>query len=118
MSQAKRGRPATVMRPFTSLSTIRAINTAVVYKPRKTDPPVRKRAARPNEASDSERLRAKAFLEDGASYQEVGRTIGRYPSTVANWFPGYQFTPRQAGFAAKLASKARKLDRLTLAEKV
>ena len=38
---------------------------------------------------------AKEMLEDGASYAEVGRTVGRHASTVKKHFPGYGWTVQQ-----------------------
>lgn len=35
-----------------------------------------------------ERRRAETMLEDGASYSEVARTIGRSRETIRKWFPG------------------------------
>jgi transposase-like protein len=70
------------------------------------------------DASEDVKLRAKQLLHDGCSYQEVARTIGFDASSVVRWFPGFQFTPRQAGHAAVLARQARRLERLTLVEKV
>ena len=43
------------------------------------------------------RERALALLQDGASYTEVGRTLGVKHSTVSGWWPGYGWTQRQGG---------------------
>jgi hypothetical protein len=118
MAHAKQGSTPTVMRPFVSLATIRQINTAVLYKQR--EPPKTKtvRAPHPNQAPDAERSHAKRLLDDGASYQEVGRTIGRYPSTIANWWPGFQWSHKQMGEASAMARRLNQIERLTLVEKV
>lgn len=39
--------------------------------------------------------RALAMLKDGASYAEVGRTLGRRYQGIAHRFPGYSWTPEQ-----------------------
>lgn len=40
---------------------------------------------------------AKRLLEDGASYTEVGRTIGCRDMTVSKHLPGYAWTKSMAG---------------------
>lgn len=40
-------------------------------------------------------LRALELLEDGASYNEVGKTLGRDPGTVRRWVPGFNWTEDQ-----------------------
>ena len=45
--------------------------------------------------SESIRERARIFLEDGASAEEVGRTLGVSGRTVRHWFPDKKWTPRQ-----------------------
>lgn len=42
-----------------------------------------------------EDARALAMLADGASYAEVGRTLGRGYQGIARRFPGYSWTPEQ-----------------------
>lgn len=46
--------------------------------------------------SDEVRARAKAMLEDGASYLEVERTLGPKARTLSKWFPGMGWDPRDA----------------------
>lgn len=170
MSQAKQGSTPTVMRPFVSLSTIQAINTAAIHRqPKPVAEPQRRKAntalgraysaerqervvqlseqgwsasaiaeelsihtrsvqkirtksgwstAKVTQTLEWQKLRAKRLLHDGASYQEVARTLSRSPSTVAAWHPGFQWSNQKAGQAATLARKAKKVERLTLAEKV
>jgi len=45
--------------------------------------------------STEERERALALLNDGASYAEVGRTLGRRYQQIAKTFPGYGWTQEQ-----------------------
>lgn len=60
--------------------------------------------------SEDEKLRAKELLEDGASYAEVGRTLGFYPGHVKRWFPGYEWSVGQRN---EMAEMQRRLDGLT-----
>jgi DNA invertase Pin-like site-specific DNA recombinase len=61
-------------------------------------------------ASESDKLRAKELLEDGASYAEVGRTIGFHPQHVKRWFPGYEWTVEQRN---EMADMERRMAALT-----
>ena len=54
-----------------------------------------------------DRERAVAMLEDGASYAEVGRTLGFTGPTIAHHLPGYAWDRRRA---AAFASMTRWLD--------
>jgi IS30 family transposase len=58
-----------------------------------------------------ELLRAKEMLDDGASYSEVGRTLGRAPQSISRHLPGYQWTREQAVQAATLGRRMSKLMR-------
>lgn len=49
----------------------------------------------PRPLTDEELRTAQALLEDGASYSEVARTLGRADTTIAHRFPGYGWTPTQ-----------------------
>lgn len=62
-------------------------------------------------ATEDEKLRAKAMLSDGASYEEVARTLGRYGSTIASWFPGYAWSFDQRREAAMMAREMANLER-------
>jgi DNA-binding CsgD family transcriptional regulator len=42
-----------------------------------------------------ETARALALLEDGASYVEVAKTLGRNNNTIRRRLPGYRWTPQQ-----------------------
>ena len=53
--------------------------------------------------------RAKEMLEDGASYQEVGRTLGRYGTTIRHRFPGYTLTKEEAAHRAVLGRRMAQL---------
>jgi DNA invertase Pin-like site-specific DNA recombinase len=61
-------------------------------------------------ATEDEKLRAKALLEDGASYAEVGRTIGFHQQHIKRWFPGYEWTIEQRN---EMAEMQRRMDALT-----
>lgn len=41
--------------------------------------------------TEAELARAKELLEDGASYADVGRTIGRSPHAIRKRIPGYSW---------------------------
>jgi transposase-like protein len=68
--------------------------------------------------TEAEKLQAKQLLEDGASYWEVGRTIGFSGSSVSRWFPGYSWSAQQRSESSAMSRKLNQLERLTLAEKV
>ncbi|SIB67633.1 helix-turn-helix domain-containing protein [Mycobacteroides abscessus] len=55
--------------------------------------------------SVSERTRALELLNDGASYREVARTIGRGTTTLKRAFPGYGWTQAQR-FEYRMALRA------------
>ena len=64
----------------------------------------------PNYMSQDEVDRAREMLEDGASYMEVARTLGRSHSTIKRNLPGYTWSPEQAGeFAWSIRILKRKL---------
>lgn len=46
---------------------------------------------------DAMRERALQLLHDGASYCEVGRTLGVHRWTVSRWHPGYGWTSGEGG---------------------
>jgi DNA-binding CsgD family transcriptional regulator len=54
--------------------------------------------------------RAKMFLDDGASYVEVGRTIGVCHQTLRRHIPGYEYTPAQQAEASAMARKMNSLE--------
>lgn len=59
-----------------------------------------------------ELLRARALLDDGASYHEVARTLGRPARTVERHLPGYRkMTPAEASQAAALGRELARLER-------
>lgn len=60
-------------------------------------------------ASADEKCRAELMLRDGASYQEVARTLGRHGSTISTWFPGYVWTAERRSEAAAMARKMAQL---------
>lgn len=72
----------------------------------------------PRRASEDDKLKAKILLHDGASYQEVSRTIGWDGETIANWHPGFTFTKRQTGQASALSRRMRELEKLNHLEKI
>lgn len=55
--------------------------------------------------------RAKALLDDGASYFEVQRTIGVSHNTIRRHIPGYEYTRAQICEAAVLARRMNSLER-------
>ena len=58
-----------------------------------------------------ERLRAaEALLNEGASYQEVGRTLGMTSRTLAHHFPGRGWSRQESGsFAAMVSQMNRRI---------
>lgn len=42
-----------------------------------------------------EAMRALTMLEDGASYKEVAKTLGRDRSTIRRWVPGFSWSQEQ-----------------------
>lgn len=95
--------------------TAREIANAIGITPRSV---VRHRAAAgiskpgPREFTARETLRAIELLEDGASYAEVARTLGRGPKAVMNNAPGYPLgDKRKAAEAASLARALRRIER-------
>ena len=57
--------------------------------------------------------RAHAMLEDGASYDEVGRTLGRCSAGLRRKFPGYKLTRTDAAQRAALGRRMAQLMRGT-----
>ncbi|AEK08599.1 hypothetical protein PBI_DLANE_55 [Mycobacterium phage DLane] len=53
---------------------------------------------------------AEYLLEDGASYQEVARTLGVSRTTIERHFPGRAWTKRQAAEFTALRKKFRRLE--------
>lgn len=52
---------------------------------------------------------ARSMLDDGASYTEVARTLGRDVSTVAKKFPGRGWTLKQASDWAVVCRQAQRV---------
>jgi hypothetical protein len=50
-----------------------------------------------NRMTDAEKSKAATMLEDGASYAEVARSLGRWVETIRSNFPGMGWTPEQVG---------------------
>lgn len=48
---------------------------------------------------------AEYLLKDGASYKEVGRTIGFSDHSVRERFPGHGWTPAKGGKFARMLGK-------------
>jgi DNA-binding CsgD family transcriptional regulator len=59
----------------------------------------------------SEILAAIELLEDGASYEEVGRTLGRNAVTIARNIPGYKLGKREVAERAALGRRMAALER-------
>jgi DNA-binding CsgD family transcriptional regulator len=64
---------------------------------------------RADRLSEDELLAAKVLLVDGASYAEVGRTLGRSPDTLAKHLPGYAWTKADAARQSILSRQLREL---------
>lgn len=63
--------------------------------------------------TEDDKLRAKEMLVDGASYEEVGRTLGFAAGTIQKWHRGFTYTPSQVAHAAVMSRKMRELDKRT-----
>jgi len=63
--------------------------------------------------TDDEKRAARTMLDDGASYHEVGRTIGRSASTIERNLPGYTWDQRRCSEAAALGRAMARLNRQT-----
>lgn len=61
--------------------------------------------------TDAELARAKEMLEDGASYTEVSRTLGRNGRNLQRRLPGYSWTPEQVLEHARLIRQMNSLFR-------
>jgi IS30 family transposase len=75
----------------------------------------RDRAARgitqpqPTRVTESEFARAKEMLDDGASYEEVARTLRRSHTAFRRRFPGYALSPAEASQRAVLGRQMSQL---------
>jgi DNA-binding CsgD family transcriptional regulator len=75
----------------------------------------RDRAARgitqpqPTRVTETEFARAKAMLEDGASYEEVARTLHRSHTAFRHRFPGYTLSTAEASQRAVLGRQMAQL---------
>ena len=56
--------------------------------------------------TDAECAQIESMLADGASYYEVGRTVDRNPTVLRRRWPGYSWTPKEAGEHAVLRERA------------
>ena len=63
--------------------------------------------------TETEFARAHAMLEDGASYEEVARTLRRSHTAFRHRFPGYALTPAEAAQRARLGRQMARLMRDT-----
>lgn len=63
--------------------------------------------------TQSEKCTAQTMLDDGASYGEAGRTIGRAAATIKKHLPGYTFDKQQSAEASALGRAMARLDRQT-----
>ena len=59
--------------------------------------------------TESEFARAKEMLEDGASYEEVARTLRRSHTAFRHRFPGYALSPAEAAHRAVLGRRMAQL---------
>lgn len=60
--------------------------------------------------TEDELERARELLDDGVSYAEVGRTLGRSPTWLPVHLPGYAWTRQQSG---AYVQTLRRLKRIT-----
>ena len=58
-----------------------------------------------------EALRAKEFLDDGASYTDVAKTLGRCPKTIQVHLPGYEISKQEKARRAAMGRQFAKLMR-------
>jgi IS30 family transposase len=58
---------------------------------------------------EHEREIAEKMLDDGCSYLEVGKTLGRNQMTISRAFPGRGWPPRQRGEYRAARMRAQKL---------
>ena len=63
--------------------------------------------------TESEFARAKEMLDDGASYEEVARTLRRSHTAFRHRFPGYTLTKEEAAHRAVLGRRMAQLMRDT-----
>ncbi|MEV7768308.1 helix-turn-helix domain-containing protein [Microbacterium sp. NPDC086615] len=61
--------------------------------------------------TEDEKARALAMLQDGASYKEVGRTIGRCRRHLAHVLPGYGWTQEEKGRFGALIAKSNRTEK-------
>lgn len=66
----------------------------------------------PTPFTESEYIAAKRLLDDGASYNEVARTIGRTHQTLVKHLPGYTWTSQQVAQAGAMGRAMARLDRV------
>ena len=64
-----------------------------------------------DDLTHDEKRRALALLEDGCSYAEVSRTLGRSEQVFRNNFPGYRWTVTQAAESAELSKWVRRIEK-------
>jgi hypothetical protein len=70
--------------------------------------PVREQSPR---LSASEIDAAQRLLDDGCSYGEVARTLGRCRATITKHFPGYEMSPAEGGRIAQLTVMWNRFER-------
>jgi IS30 family transposase len=56
---------------------------------------------------------AQEMLDDGASYHEVARTLGRWPGTIKKRLPGYTLDKYQVSQAAAMGRAMAAIERAT-----
>lgn len=62
-----------------------------------------------NLITETELAAARQLLEDGASYGEVGRTLGRSQSSIAAHLPGYGWTREMSSAYALMCKRFNQL---------
>jgi IS30 family transposase len=79
----------------TQIADILSITKRTVTRIRSDEGVAQAAAAEPLTADEI--TRAAALLDDGCSYYEVGRTLGRHDTTIRKHFPGRGWTRTQCG---------------------
>ena len=68
-----------------------------------------KKPSKHSPVSQDRLSRVKAMLDDGASNNEICKTLKMNHATITRHFPGAGWTPRQAGQAARMSRILRAL---------
>jgi len=61
--------------------------------------------------SDAELARAKAFLDDGCTYSETSRSVGRSEGVIHRYFPGYEMSINERAVHAAMMRKFNRMEK-------